>query len=216
VVAGSPWPLAYEPVIFPAAVSIHPPPLPSPYDGGCLLSARSPSILTATSRSFTSGCSRSSARVHSGRSVPSSLPTTRPHPPWRQVRMVQHKQTRATYALKYINKLKAVRMKAVGNIIQERRLLEKVGLTPSTPSDRINSCFGRLTTHSSSTFGTRSKTMKTASSSSTSCLVVTFVVRRVFDPGPQTYLPSLLLDHVCSPSAARLHFQRRNGPFLHG
>jgi serine/threonine kinase 32 len=55
--------------------------------------------------------------------------------------MVQHKQTRATYALKYINKLKAVRMKAVGNIIQERRLLEKVGLTPSTPSDRINSCF---------------------------------------------------------------------------
>ena len=97
---------------------------------GLSVAARSPSISTATSRSFTSGCSRSSARVHSGRSVPSSLPTTRPHPPWRQVRMVQHKQTRATYALKYINKLKAVRMKAVGNIIQERRLLEKVGPRP--------------------------------------------------------------------------------------
>ena len=41
--------------------------------------------------------------------------------------MVQHKQTRATYALKYINKMKAVKMKAVGNIIQERKLLEKVG-----------------------------------------------------------------------------------------
>ena len=49
--------------------------------------------------------------------------------------MVQHKQTRATYALKYINKMKAVKMKAVGNIIQERRLLEKVGrhLSPSLP-----------------------------------------------------------------------------------
>lgn len=55
--------------------------------------------------------------------------------------MVQHKQTRATYALKYINKIKAVRMKAVGNIIQERRLLEKVGpqLHPPPP-DRIDSC----------------------------------------------------------------------------
>ena len=48
-----------------------------------------------------------------------------------QVRMVQHKQTRATYALKYINKLKAVKMRAVGNIIQERRLLEKVAPSPS-------------------------------------------------------------------------------------
>lgn len=43
-----------------------------------------------------------------------------------KVRMVQHKQNRASYALKYINKIKAVRMRAVGNIIQERRLLEKI------------------------------------------------------------------------------------------
>ena len=42
--------------------------------------------------------------------------------------MVQHKQTRDLYALKYINKAKCVRMKAVANIIQERRLLEEVRL----------------------------------------------------------------------------------------
>lgn len=41
--------------------------------------------------------------------------------------MVQHKQTRDLYALKYINKVKCVKMKAVANVIQERRLLEEVG-----------------------------------------------------------------------------------------
>ena len=40
--------------------------------------------------------------------------------------MVQHKQTRDLYALKYINKSKCVKMKAVANVIQERRLLEEV------------------------------------------------------------------------------------------
>lgn len=45
-----------------------------------------------------------------------------------QVRIVQHKQTRATYALKYINKARCVKMRAVSNIIQERKLLEKVRL----------------------------------------------------------------------------------------
>ena len=43
-----------------------------------------------------------------------------------QVRVVQHKQTRDLYALKYINKAKCVKMKAVPNVIQERRLLEEV------------------------------------------------------------------------------------------
>lgn len=43
-----------------------------------------------------------------------------------QVRVVQHKQTRELYALKYINKVKCVKMKAVANVIQERRLLEEV------------------------------------------------------------------------------------------
>ncbi|KAJ4473748.1 kinase-like domain-containing protein [Lentinula aciculospora] len=43
-----------------------------------------------------------------------------------KVRVVQHKQTRDLYALKYINKAKCVKMKAVANVIQERRLLEEV------------------------------------------------------------------------------------------
>lgn len=44
----------------------------------------------------------------------------------RKVRVVQHKQTKDLYALKYINKTKCVKMKAVPNVIQERRLLEEV------------------------------------------------------------------------------------------
>jgi hypothetical protein len=47
-----------------------------------------------------------------------------------KVRVVQHKQTRELYALKYINKSKCVKMKAVPNIIQERRLLEEVSPSP--------------------------------------------------------------------------------------
>lgn len=43
-----------------------------------------------------------------------------------KVRVVQHKQTRELYALKYINKAKCLKMRAVANIIQERRLLEEV------------------------------------------------------------------------------------------
>ena len=58
---------------------------------------------------------------------------TAPHPPTPlkanpapKVRVVQHKQTKDLYALKYINKAKCVKMKAVANIIQERRLLEEI------------------------------------------------------------------------------------------
>lgn len=55
--------------------------------------------------------------------------TLHPPPHWLtsfpQVRVVQHKQTKDLYALKYINKAKSVKMKAVPNIIQERRLLEE-------------------------------------------------------------------------------------------
>ncbi|KAI6112777.1 kinase-like domain-containing protein [Pisolithus sp. B1] len=43
-----------------------------------------------------------------------------------KVRMVQHKQTQHLYALKYINKAKCVKMKAVANIVQERKLLEEI------------------------------------------------------------------------------------------
>ena len=45
-----------------------------------------------------------------------------------QVRVVQHKHTKTLFALKYINKAKCVKMKAVANIVQERRLLEEVSL----------------------------------------------------------------------------------------
>ena len=43
-----------------------------------------------------------------------------------QVRVVQHKRSKMIYALKYIDKSRCLRQKAVANIIQERRLLEEV------------------------------------------------------------------------------------------
>ncbi|KZO90712.1 kinase-like protein [Calocera viscosa TUFC12733] len=43
-----------------------------------------------------------------------------------KVRVVQHKQTKELFALKYINKSKCVKMRAITNIIQERRLLEEI------------------------------------------------------------------------------------------
>ncbi|KAI9243571.1 kinase-like protein [Phascolomyces articulosus] len=41
-----------------------------------------------------------------------------------KVRVVQHKGSKRLFALKYINKAKCIRMRAVENIISERRLLE--------------------------------------------------------------------------------------------
>ncbi|RKP07123.1 kinase-like domain-containing protein [Thamnocephalis sphaerospora] len=43
-----------------------------------------------------------------------------------KVRIVQHKRDKKNYALKYINKAKCIKMRAVENIIQERRLLEEI------------------------------------------------------------------------------------------
>ncbi|KAG0168545.1 hypothetical protein DFQ28_004787 [Apophysomyces sp. BC1034] len=43
-----------------------------------------------------------------------------------KVRVVQHKGTKQLYALKYINKSKCIQMRAVENIISERRLLEQI------------------------------------------------------------------------------------------
>ncbi|KNE69859.1 AGC/YANK protein kinase [Allomyces macrogynus ATCC 38327] len=43
-----------------------------------------------------------------------------------KVRVVQHKRDKTLYALKYINKEKCIKMRAVENIIQERRLLEEI------------------------------------------------------------------------------------------
>ncbi|KAI8611834.1 kinase-like domain-containing protein [Chytriomyces sp. MP71] len=43
-----------------------------------------------------------------------------------KVKVVKHKNTKDTYALKYINKEACIKMKAVDNIIQERKLLEEI------------------------------------------------------------------------------------------
>jgi hypothetical protein len=43
-----------------------------------------------------------------------------------QVRVVEHKRSKKLYALKYIDKARCIKQKAVSNIIQERRLLEEV------------------------------------------------------------------------------------------
>jgi serine/threonine kinase 32 len=50
-----------------------------------------------------------------------------------QVRVVEHKRSKKLYALKYIDKQKCVKQKAVANIIQERQLLEEVRVNQSTP-----------------------------------------------------------------------------------
>lgn len=47
-----------------------------------------------------------------------------------KVRIVQHKRDHALYALKFINKERCIKMKAVENIIQERRLLEQINGLP--------------------------------------------------------------------------------------
>ena len=43
-----------------------------------------------------------------------------------KVRIVQHKRTNQLFALKYINKEKCIRMKAVENIMQESKMLEEI------------------------------------------------------------------------------------------
>ncbi|CDH59819.1 agc yank protein kinase [Lichtheimia corymbifera JMRC:FSU:9682] len=46
-----------------------------------------------------------------------------------KVRVVQHKAHKQLFALKYINKAKCIQMRAVDNIISERRLLEQIDYT---------------------------------------------------------------------------------------
>lgn len=88
----------------------------------------SPLISTPKSTSFTSISfvawakallERSALAPRAGRKFSIVLTRT-------QVRVVQHKQSKDIYALKYINKARCVKQKAVSNIIQERRLLEEV------------------------------------------------------------------------------------------
>ena len=104
-----------------------------------------------------------------------SSPPRRSPPTPPQVRMVQHKQTRELYALKYINKSKCVKMKAVANIVQERRLLEEVRSSVSPTISLISLC--RSTIPLSSTSDMRSRTTTTVSLSSISCSAVICAVR---------------------------------------
>ena len=90
---------------------------------------------------------------------------------------MQHKQTRELYALKYINKTKCVKMKAVANIIQERRLLEEVGSVSSDALAPYLTEAPRSTTPLSSTCGMPSRTTRTVSSCWISCWEATFDVR---------------------------------------
>lgn len=97
---------------------------------------------------------------------------------------MQHKQTRQLYALKYINKSKCVKMKAVANIIQERRILEEVCCISTECSLEAYYAFAstspslnRSTIPSLSICVLPSKTTKTASLFSISCWVVICDVR---------------------------------------
>ena len=47
---------------------------------------------------------------------------------------MEHKKSKKLYALKYIDKAKCIKQKAVANIIQERRLLEEVSIPCSLAS----------------------------------------------------------------------------------
>ena len=119
----------------------------------------STSMLTLTS--FTSFSSDASARVLLARySYLPQFSDRLPIQPLSQVRVVQHKQTRDLYALKYINKAKCVRMKAVANIIQERRLLEEVCAILPLPQS-IADFFIRSTIHLSSIYDTPFKMTRT-------------------------------------------------------
>jgi hypothetical protein len=101
---------------------------------------------------------RRQGRIRQG--TPAYPPSRLPIQPLYQVRVVQHKQTRDLYALKYINKAKCVRMKAVANVIQERRLLEEV--CASLPWPHLSADFFiRSTIHLSSIYDTPFKMMRT-------------------------------------------------------
>jgi serine/threonine kinase 32 len=65
-----------------------------------------------------------------------------------QVRVVEHKRSKQLYALKYIDKARCLRQKAVANIIQERRLLEEViRFLPLIPLSILRASIGRSPIH---------------------------------------------------------------------
>lgn len=79
-----------------------------------------------------------------------------------KVRVVEHKRSKKLYALKYIDKARCIRQKAVANIIQERRLLEEVRSLVASHSFH-SMPFNRLTTHLLSICATPSRMTKIVS-----------------------------------------------------
>jgi hypothetical protein len=86
---------------------------------------RSPLTIAQRLPSTTSTFTARSAKVHLERLL-SRFPTSPALLSHSQVRVVEHKPTKKLYALKYIDKARCIRQKAVANVIQERRLLEEV------------------------------------------------------------------------------------------
>ena len=99
------------------------------------VAAATPSTLTARSTFTTLTFTALSARAPLARLVdtPNYVQTVVSQT-LRQVRVVEHKRSKQLYALKYIDKAKCIKQKAVANIIQERRLLEEVRATARDPS----------------------------------------------------------------------------------
>lgn len=139
------------------------------------------------------------------------LSTLPPTPSFDQVRVVQHKQTKDLYALKYINKAKCVKMKAVPNVIQERRLLEEVRPKHRAVPSHVHlfRC-NRSITPSLSTCAMPSKTTKTVSSFSISCSAATYDVRFL---SFTCHVPTHLLS-TPSPSRTFGISSRRDGAVL--
>ncbi len=88
--------------------------------------ARTLSISTVRWTSFISIYTAPSARALLARCANNVLSSPDPYLHRAQVRVVEHKKSKQLYALKYIDKAKCIKQKAIANIIQERRLLEEV------------------------------------------------------------------------------------------
>lgn len=105
-----------------------------------------------------------------------------------KVRVVEHKRSKKLYALKYIDKARCLRQKAVANIIQERRLLEEVLYFHSLDtSPQAYILYYRSTIRSLLTFVTPSKMTRIASLCWTWCLGATCGVWIFYS------IPSLIL-----------------------
>jgi serine/threonine kinase 32 len=92
---------------------------------------------------------------------------------------VEYKRTKKLYALKYIDKAKCIKQKAVANVIQERRLLEEVGSSDQSLTQTLSFTPFRSTIHLLSICDTHSRMTRTASLFWISCSGEIFDVSHV-------------------------------------